>query len=134
MDKINKTKTCWIWTGENTEKGYGRIYIKGKKLAAHRYFYEQTFGPIPKGLEIDHKCRVRNCVNPKHLEAITHRENVKRGWAERIKTKTHCPNGHPYSGDNLYTYTNKTGKTWRMCKKCRLRNVLKCIRRKKLAN
>jgi hypothetical protein len=100
---------CWTWTGAINEDGYG-IFCK---RTAHRYSYTQFKGPIPKGLEIDHLCSNRKCINPAHLEAVTHKENIQRSWSrgkcehfknrlgEIKKAKTHCPQGHPYSGENL---------------------------------
>ncbi len=69
---------CWHWTGAKTDKGYGRFYLNGNKHA-HRISYELLIGPIPNGLVIDHLCRNPSCVNPAHLEPVTHVENVKRG-------------------------------------------------------
>ncbi len=72
---VDKTTTCWLWTGRLNWRGYGEISVKNKFVKAHRYAYEFLEAPIPEGLEIDHLCRVRNCVNPDHLEAVTHKEN-----------------------------------------------------------
>jgi HNH endonuclease len=71
------TSGCWLWTGK-TWNGYGKFIVGGRTMAAHRYAYELFSGPIPDGLELDHVCRVRSCVNPAHLEACTHRENTNR--------------------------------------------------------
>jgi HNH endonuclease len=108
---------CWIWIGNTNERGYGRFKFSGKTVKAHRHSYQQKHGPIPKELELDHKCRVRCCVNPAHLEAVTHQENIRRGETGKYhrKKKTHCSQGHPYSGDNLYINPN-TG--CRSCKSC----------------
>jgi hypothetical protein len=76
---------CWDWTGYKDEKGYGRIYKEGLNKYAHRYAYEHFVGPIPDNLEIDHLCRRRCCVNPEHLEAVTHRVNVARGTSPSAK-------------------------------------------------
>jgi hypothetical protein len=94
---------CWIWTGSTDGHGYGQFRADGTMVKAYRWAYEDTHGPVPAGLELDHVCRVRRCVNPDHLEPVTHRENVLRGesiTADQAK-RTHCPKGHPYSGANL---------------------------------
>lgn len=96
--KVDKTDTCWLWTGHINTSGYGQIRWGGPKARAHRIAYELEVGPIPEGLELDHLCRVRHCVNPSHLEPVTRRVNVHRGegGAGRNSRKTHCPRGHAY--------------------------------------
>lgn len=111
---------CWLWLGFINEDGYGRFsQTREKPKLAHRFSYEYFVGPIPRGLEIDHKCRVRCCVRPDHLEPITHLENIQRGTCgdrgKNNKTKTCCPKGHPYSTEN--TIVNRKG--WRHCRTCR---------------
>lgn len=91
---------CWIWTGApsgpgaNHGDGYGLFSLRGRRLWAHRMSYELYVGPIPDGMQIDHLCRVRMCVNPAHPEAVTQRENLRRGSASR----THCRRGHALDG------------------------------------
>lgn len=115
---------CWLWTGWLNDDGYARFHLtKTKTVFAYKWYYELKHGPIPDGLELDHKCRVRACVNDIHLEPVTHSENVKRGIAgdlmrARRALITHCPQGHPYSGDNLYIYTNANGGKQRFCRTC----------------
>jgi len=82
---VDKSTGCWVWQGPRNEWGYGRMSVDGKKIPAHRWFYERERGPIPPGLEPDHLCRNRACVNPAHLELVTHSENVRRAVAARRK-------------------------------------------------
>ena len=83
---------CWLWTSELTVKGYGRFTPYGRQhLRAHRVSYELANGPVPDGLVIDHTCRVRHCVNPAHLEAVTVRLNSLRGTQPQYVThRTRC--------------------------------------------
>lgn len=113
---------CWLWTASVTH-GYGRFAggpgAGSVAVQAHRQAYRHYIGPIPKDMDLDHLCRVRCCVNPKHLEPVTCQENILRGDAPKIAgkyqlVKTHCPNGHPYNGDNLYV--NPQGS--RKCRTC----------------
>jgi hypothetical protein len=114
---------CWLWTGCLTSKGYGHFGLNRRAILAHRAAYELLVGPIPSGLELDHLCRVRSCVNPAHLEPVTHAENVRRGAAHGTygsfeRAKTHCPKGHPYSGDNLVDRADGS-RSCRACAKAR---------------
>lgn len=115
-DKIIIDSDCWRWTAFKSYDGYGRASVNGKQGNVHRFSYEVFKGEIPKDLEIDHLCKNRDCLNPDHLEAISHQENVKRG---SIAQKTHCPKGHPYSGDNLIIENKKNGLKARRCRACR---------------
>lgn len=118
-DLIKKTDTCWLWTGYRNRDGYG-VY-RGK--LAHRITYLAAKGPYPPGTVTDHLCRVRHCVNPEHLEAVTIGENIRRGHLSmlmKIKhaTTVRCPQGHLYVEENLYIDHNKDGFTRRKCKTC----------------
>lgn len=114
--RVYKTAECWFWLGCKGIDGYGKFSHKPGISLAHRYSYELYKGPIPAGLHIDHLCRVRHCVNPDHLEAVTQQENMRRGNVGLFqKSKTHCRKGHPYSGDNLLVY--RGGRHCRACKR-----------------
>lgn len=122
LAKIRKTPTCWEWTGTRNWKGYGLVSLNGRSVQAHRAVYELFVGPIPDGLQLDHLCYVKHCVNPAHLEPVTNLENNRRSWAvggraER-QMKTHCPYGHAYEGDNIVP------------KKPRGRDCRECIKRR----
>lgn len=100
MEKVSPEPNsgCWLWTACANELGYGFFTWKGYSERAHRVAYELFVGPIPEGTELDHLCRLPSCVNPQHLEAVTHRVNMLRGYgvSGRNARKTHCPKGHPY--------------------------------------
>ena len=107
---------CWLWSGAVNNYGYGQIRIDGRIVYAHRYSYELYVSEIPGGMELDHKCRNPYCVNPNHLEPVTHRENILRGMSPsaRQARQKFCVHGHSLIGDNLYL--RKSG--GRNCKTC----------------
>lgn len=107
-----------MWKGERQRDGYGTFRTASRNFRAHRVAYELARGHIPAGLQIDHLCGVRACVNPAHMEAVTHRENVLRSSLTPPginSRKTHCAVGHPY--DDANTIHRKDG--GRSCRKCR---------------
>lgn len=116
---------CWLWTGSLNAAGYGK---HGKKVA-HRVVYELLVGPIPPGLQMDHLCRVRRCVNPDHLEPVTQQVNIERGEGAcaRNARVTHCPRGHAYADGNLYV--NPQG--FRRCRLCVARHQREYKKRRK---
>ena len=109
---------CWIWKGYLDKNGYGCFRVKGKTHLAHRFSWEYYNGKIPDKKEMDHLCRNTTCVNPQHLEPVTHRENNHRGrnWE---RERTHCPQGHEFTEYN--TYHHKGHRHCRMCRQIRKR-------------
>jgi HNH endonuclease len=117
--KVEKTDNCWLWRGYVQPDGYPRFKFEGRPHNAHRLAYMWLISPIPDGLQIDHLCRVKTCVNPEHLEAVTPGENTRRVPDHPIMlnaAKTHCPHGHEYDLLNTY-YCNGH----RICRACRTR-------------
>ncbi len=118
--KVEKTPTCWLWHGARS-KGYGQFSVNGKLIRAHRLAYEDTVGPIPAGLTLDHLCRVHACVNPTHLEPVDNRTNVLRGVGPSALNarQTHCQYGHRFTESNIYW--SPKGRLCRICKRDYLR-------------
>lgn len=123
--KVRIAESCWLWSGRIREDGYAEIDVGNKSPFAHRVAYELTVGPIPEGMEIDHKChnidilciggkacQHRRCVNPAHLEAVVPSVNTRRAHAR----KTHCRFGHPYTEENVIV--RKTENNTRKCRIC----------------
>ncbi|MFJ8146570.1 HNH endonuclease signature motif containing protein [Streptomyces sp. NPDC096048] len=104
---------CWRWTGFISHKGYGRFRFASNVGHAHRFAYVVLVGPIGDGLEIDHLCRERSCINPEHLEAVTHSENLQRRHPAGLPT--HCQEGHEYTPENTYRRPNGA----RLCRTCK---------------
>lgn len=98
---------CWPWLGRLDPDGYGRF----AHTSAHAVVYRAYVGPVPAGLELDHTCRNRACVNPAHLEPVTHRENIIR--SRMARTGTHCVNGHPRTPESTYVALG-----YRVCRVC----------------
>ena len=121
---------CLIWTGMISVKGYGRIIVDGRYIGAHRVAFELANGPLPQGMVPDHKCKVRCCINPRHMRALTHVENVMCGdgpTAIRARA-TSCLNGHPLTGDNLYIRPSSGYRSCRACKNARQQRARHAIR------
>lgn len=108
--KVEKADSgCWLWRGATDGDGrYGAFHYDGKLRRAHRVSYEWRFGKVTEGVDLDHLCRVTLCVNPDHLEPVTHRENILRGVgiAATNAAKTHCKRGHAFTPENTKILTN----------------------------
>lgn len=111
--RVDFETNCWIWIGGHNGRGYGRLNFprssSPRGAYAHRVFYETLVGAIPAGMQLDHLCRTRSCVNPDHLEPVTGAENMRRAALLR----TRCPAGHPY--DERNTYRSTSGRKCRSC-------------------
>ena len=127
---------CWEWRGKLNADGYGYILVGSrsdqsrKYVFAHRFAFERFRGSIPAGEEIDHLCKHRSCVNPTHLQSLSHLENVRRSGAaeahrQQMRARTQCRNGHDYNQSNVYLYRGK-----RYCRACRKKSELKRQRRR----
>lgn len=113
---------CLIWLGATDGDDYPQMRVEGKTRRAYVIAYKIVFGSIPEGLELDHKCRLTLCVNPWHLEPVTHAENIRRRY--RFNPKTHCRRGHPFSGDNLIIRKSDNARLCRACGEMRKAGVL----------
>lgn len=114
--ELSGSGNCWIWTGSLDPDGYGR-WREGFKLA-HRVVYEALVGPIPAGMELDHTCYVRECVNPAHLEVVTGKENRRRMVARRqARAGGKCGNGHDLSVTRRWNSPQAKTKRW-WCTSC----------------
>jgi hypothetical protein len=117
--RYDKQTDCWIWTAWKVE-GYGRFYVGRKAVSAHQQSYFFIFGErIPNGLVPDHLCRNTTCVNPFHVEPVTSRVNILRGFGTgaRYARRTHCNRGHPLFGENLKIGYSR-GVQFRRCLAC----------------
>jgi hypothetical protein len=110
IDRTKVVGDCLEWTGAKHPLGYGRLKLNGDLKQAHRIAYELWMGPIPPHLELDHLCRNPSCVNPGHLEPVSHAENLRR-----IPARTHCLKGHEFTPEN--TGVHVRGK--RYCLACK---------------
>ena len=128
---------CWRWLAAiGQPDGYGRFAIGSRTYLAHRVAYTISRGPITDEMQLDHLCRHHECVNPAHLEEVSHAENVRRGSAglviaEHQRSKTHCPQGHPYDGENTY-FAKRSGRAnpERQCRRCRAAASRRYLQRK----
>lgn len=115
--KVLKSNGCWEWIAGKDSKGYGCFWLDCWMQPAHRVSYLLAHGSIPEGMDIDHLCMNRACVNPAHLEAVTHYVNIRRSpntIPSRNAAKTHCPHGHEYTEANTQIENGR-----RRCATCR---------------
>lgn len=116
QNKIRVTDTgCWEWTGAKNSVGYGCASFAGVVQLTHRISYACFIGPIPKGLQVDHLCRMILCCNPAHLEAVTQQVNASR---RPDAGKSHCVKGHALTASNLIIKRRAGGKEQRNCREC----------------
>jgi hypothetical protein len=121
--KVTEGDGCWLWSGAHFQTtGYALFNVKcddskWRPTVAHRAAWRIYVGPIPEGLQLDHLCRNRACVNPGHLEPVSQAVNIRRGEGASAlnAVKTHCPQGHEYTPENTY---RKPGTEWRDCREC----------------
>ncbi len=123
VDKSPHPKGCWIWTGATKKSKavrYGNFSVSGRTISAHRASYAIAHGGCADPRQVLHSCDNPLCVNPAHLSLGTNHDNVSDMVSKgrhKNQLKTHCPNGHPLSGDNLWTSPSRPN--WRYCKTCR---------------
>lgn len=125
LNRLVSADNCWILK-PNEPTGYSRTMHDRKRMMTHRAVYEILVGPIPDGLQLDHLCRNRACINPEHLEPVTIEQNLLRSnltIASQNKSKTHCLNGHEFTEQNTYIWSGRP--TSRGCKQCRNQATIK---------
>ena len=115
---VSSKEKCWNWTACLSARGYGRFQLNGNTYAAHRVSFVLHGGILEKDKEIDHKCRNKSCVNPDHLQQITHKENVLIGESLQAKNKrkTHCIRGHEFKDSTTYYRPDDGGRTCNICR------------------
>lgn len=117
---------CLLWIGGVDKDGYGYIRTNGRQVRAHRAAVEIADGkPIPPHLQVDHLCRVRNCMRRSHLDLVTLVENVKRGFSPSVALgkRTACGKGHDFTPLNTHIALTRTGSTYRICRACAAENA-----------
>lgn len=115
--QILSKEECWYWAGSQKSSGYGIIKVEDRYEPAHRVIYEALVGEIPESLEPDHLCENPICINPEHIEPVTHAENIKRHFKRNYAEV--CRNGHPKSKYTSWVKDKRspTGKSFQ-CREC----------------
>lgn len=116
-----KQNNCLIWRGTKRSNGYGVTVFRGVQTTTHRVMYQLVHGCLPRGYEVDHICNVRDCVNPDHLQAVTHKQNMRRG----LERRSTCKAGHLWTKENTYVATVKYRggvRKQRYCRTCRAKH------------
>jgi hypothetical protein len=142
-NRVEVTGFCWLWKGNCNPEGYGSQWWEGRNQKAHRVIYTLLVGPIPEGAQLDHLCRVRNCVNPDHVEPVTHAVNQSRKKAKWAKPKDTtpskeaqrkaaglCKKGHVLAEVGVLESVRSNGSVRKQCRLCQ-HNVQERYRRKK---
>lgn len=125
------TDDCMLYARNLGSNGYGRTnwYINGvnTSIQVHRAMYEYFIGPIPDGLVVDHLCRTPACINPDHLEPVTQKENLDRGYGISAINgrKTHCIKGHEFTPETTTINKNRGDRVCRLCVRERDRRYYK---------
>jgi HNH endonuclease len=121
--QLNTETGCWDWTACKDKHRYGRFYAGSRVQGAHRVAFAFVNGDIPAEMRIVHICNRLCCVNPSHLQAVTHAQSmriiVSRDGIDHNANKTHCPKGHPYDPENTYLGPRGNGRTYRHCRICK---------------
>jgi hypothetical protein len=127
---------CWLWLGKHDRNGYGQVSVGRTTTTAHRHAYVLLVGPIPEGLVLDHTCKIRDCVNPAHLDPVTQRENLMRSpttFQAVNAAKTHCIHGHLFDDANTYRWQRPDGTWKRTCRMCAIERSRAYYQRRQMA-
>ena len=131
VDQFTRIDRCWIWQASKFWQGYGQFGYEGKNWYAHRWSYTYFRGEIPSGLELDHTCKIKSCVNPYHLDAVTQVGNMNRAVQRKENyhsSQAYCKRGHKFTTENTYINKKSSGAIIRYCRMCKRERDRKRIR------